>query len=170
MYWNDKELQKVVVEDMQEVDSDIGVGVVDTLEDQNIVMQAYKCEIFVKKGVEVVEEDIVVEVHIEAVEEDIVVEVHIEVEELVEGDTFEAVEAYRYLYVVKVLQGEHMVVEVGKEGFDMDLEAYMCQNDGILHCYIHLDFVLLHQEDKEIETTIISHHFYIYILYNKSFK
>jgi hypothetical protein len=33
MYWNDKELQKVVVEDMQEVDSDIGLEVVDTLED-----------------------------------------------------------------------------------------------------------------------------------------
>jgi hypothetical protein len=57
----------------------------------------------VEVHIEVVEEDIEVEVHIEAVEEDIVVEVHIEVEELVEGDTFEAVEAYRYLYVVKVL-------------------------------------------------------------------
>jgi hypothetical protein len=58
-------------------------------------------DIWVEVHIEV-EEHIEVEVHIE-VEEGIGVEVHIEVEEMVEGDTFEVVEAYRYLYVVKVL-------------------------------------------------------------------
>ena len=77
-----------------------------SLEGWNMVMKAYMFEIFVKYFAEVevdivVEEvDIVaVEVDIVAVEVDIVVEVDM-VEELVEEDTFEEVEAYKYLYVV----------------------------------------------------------------------
>jgi hypothetical protein len=72
---------------------------------------------------------VVVEVDIEVEGAGIEVEeVHM-VEEQVEEDTFEVVEAYKYLYVVmeELLQVEHKVEVVVAErlDFDMDLEAYM---------------------------------------------
>ena len=70
-----------------------------SLEGWNMVMKAYMFEIFVKYFAEVEVDIVVEEVDIVAVEVDIVVEVDM-VEELVEEDTFEEVEAYKYLYVV----------------------------------------------------------------------
>jgi hypothetical protein len=76
------------------------------------------------KYVVVVEVDIEVE-EVHMVEEQ-VEEVHM-VEEQVEEDTFEVVEAYKYLYVVmeELLQVEHKVVVAERLDFGMDLEAYM---------------------------------------------
>ena len=70
---------------------------------------------------------VVVEVDIEVEGAGIEVEeVHM-VEEQVEEDTFEVVEAYKYLYVVmeELLQVEHKVVVAERLDFGMDLEAYM---------------------------------------------
>ena len=82
-------------------------------------------EVDIEVAVEV-DIEVVVEVDIEAV-----VEVDIEVvvdmvEEQVVEDTFEEMEVYKYLYVVKeVLKEEHKVEVKEMPDFDKDLEAHM---------------------------------------------
>ena len=111
-----------------------------------------------------------------AVEEDKdFVEVHILMVGVEAEGSFGVEEAYKCLYVVKVLQEVYMVVDKDNFDFGKDLEAYKYQNDGKfydyvhsfqLHCYIPLDYEHMHWEDKQIENHLYQSSFFYFNLVN----